>query len=142
MREDFLNKRYEVAFNLRATLSKNLTDIRPFIGLMKEYAGYAIEYGEAVLPYITILQELFYNKHLLPFVVDNIGDRYKIDQLHTGYVKDFLFYAWLAYKHVEEDWQWDEEQHEYISREWREFGTLKELQRKGQLEQLKSITYT
>lgn len=128
MREDFLKKRYEAAFKLRATLSNNLTDIMPFIGLMKEYAGYAIEYGEAVLPYINKLQQLFYNKQLLPFVIDNTGDRYKIGQLHSGCVKDFLFYVWLTYKHIEEDWQWDEERHEYISKEWRDFGTLKELQ--------------
>ena len=116
MREDFLSRRYEAAFKLRAILSDNFTDIRPFIGLMKEYAGYAIEYGEAVLPYINKLQQLFYNKHLLPFVVESTKDRYKIDRLPFGDVRNILLYIWLAYLRVEEDWQWDEELQQYVSR--------------------------
>lgn len=116
MREDFLSKRYEAAFKLRATLGDSLTDIRPFISLMKEYAGYAIEYGDSVLPYINKLQQLFYSKNLLPFIVDSTKDRHKIDELPFGDVRNFLFYVWLAYLHVEEDWYWDEELQQYISR--------------------------
>lgn len=116
MREDFLSKRYEVAFNLRATLGDSLTDIRPFIGLVKEYAGYAIEYGEAVLPYINILQQLFYSRHMLPFIVNSTKDRYKIDDLPHGKERDFLFYVWIAYLRVEEAWYWDERLQQYVSR--------------------------
>lgn len=116
MREDFLSKRYDAAFKLRVTLSANFADISPFIGLIKEFAGYAIEYGEAVLPYINKLQQLFYSRHMLPFIVNSTKDIYKIKELPHGKEHDFLFYVWLAYLHVEEDWYWDERLQQYVSR--------------------------
>ena len=116
MREDFLDKRYEAAFKIRTSLTKNFTDMRPFIGLMKEFAGYAIEYGEEVISYVMNTQKMFYDKRMLPFEVKSSADRYKIDKLPLGDTRDFLLYVWLAYKHVEEDWYWDERLHQYVSR--------------------------
>lgn len=116
MRKDFLGKRYKTAFKLRTILSSNLTDIKPFIGLMKEYSGYAIEYGDAVLPYINKLQQLFYSKHLLPFMVESTKDRYKINKLPCGDRRNFLFYVWLAYKHIEDGCYCDEELQKYGNR--------------------------
>lgn len=150
MTEDFLNKRYEVAFNLRATLSNTLTDISPFIGLMKEYAGYAIEYGEAVLPYVNKLQQLFYSKHLIPFIVSSTKDRYKIKELPHGKEHDFLFYVWLAYLYIEEDWYWDERLQQYVSRkstfednnmEVLSLEEIQKLQYKEHLRQMQPVIY-
>lgn len=116
MRKDYLDKRYEAAFKLRTTLSSNIVDVKPFIGLLKEYAEYAIEYGDAVLPYINKLQQLFYSKHLLPFMVKSTKDRYKINKLPCGDRRNFLFYVWLAYKHIEDGSFCDEELQKYGSR--------------------------
>ena len=150
MREGFLDKRYKDAFNLRATLSNNFTDIRPFIGLMKEFAEYAIEYGGVVLTYVNELQQFFYSRHMLPFIVNSTKDRYKIEELPHGKERDFLFYAWLAYLRVEEGWYWDERWHQYFSRkslfeknniEVMSSEEIQKLQYKEHLKQMQPVIY-
>ena len=113
MEKDFLEKRYEAGFNLRTNISKDVSDIRPFVGLMKEFADYAIEYGKEVLPYVDRMQQCLYDKELIPFTVQNLKDRNKLVGLPHDNAYNFLLYVLLALRRVDEDWQWVEEEHRY-----------------------------
>lgn len=125
-----VEQRFKAVYSQRMEMCSKLGNIKPLIALVHEFAGMAIEEGSVAVVYIEKIQKELYDKGILPFEVKSIADDYKIGKLPFGDIRDFLHYVWLAYKHVEEDWQWDEEQHEYISREWRELETLKELQHK------------
>ncbi len=54
-------------------------------------------------------------------------DHYKIGKLPFGCVRDFLMYAHLAYKRVEEDWYWDEKLQQYMCRNCSWLSNKKEL---------------
>lgn len=110
----YLEKRYTEALNLRIQVSNNFASLCPFVGLMKELSSKAIGYKEDALFYVDQLQQLLYAKGLLPFVVGSCKDSPEIDKIEDWYIKSLLWYAWLAYKHVDEDWQWDRTRHIYI----------------------------
>lgn len=116
-----VERRFKAVYPQRVAMSKKLGSIKPITALVHEFAGYVIDGGNDALLYINKIQKELYDKGVLPFEVKNIADRYKIDELPFGDVRDFLNYVWLAYIRIEEDWQWDEEKYEYISKEWRNF---------------------
>lgn len=110
MEDNFLSRRYA---NLLASQGNDLSDIRPFVSLMKEFAGYAITFGREVIPYVEDMQQLLYGRGLLPCMIKNAAEYKIVEELSHGLAHDFMLYVYLAYKHVEEDWKWNEEKHIY-----------------------------
>ena len=111
-----VERRFKAAYPQRVAMSKKLGSIKPIIALVHEFAGYVIDEGNNVLLYINKIQKELYDNGVLPFEVKNIADRYKIDELPFGDVRDFLNYIWLAYMRLEEDWYWDEKLQQYVAR--------------------------
>lgn len=111
-----VERRFKAAYSQRVAMSKKLGSIKPIIALVHEFAGYVIDEGNDALLYINKIQKELYDNGVLPFEVKNTTDRYMVDKLPFGDVRDFLNYVWLAYMRLEEDWYWDEKLQQYVAR--------------------------
>lgn len=103
-REKIFNKRYST----RIAWSNNFKDLKPIIGLIFEFASNVIEDGEKAFMFVKRIENDLYNRGIIPFKINSYNDIYKIDILPFSDIKRALWYIWLAVKHKEENWQWDE----------------------------------
>ena len=104
MTEEVFEKRYAT----RIMWSNNFTNLRLFSSLVLECAHIILEKDKEHIKYINRIQEDLINKGIIPFKVDNINDRIKIDELPNNDVKEFLRYVLLAYEYVEDDrWRYN-----------------------------------
>lgn len=104
-----VERRFKAVYSKRLEMCSKLGNIKPLIALVHEFAVMAIEEGSVAVVYIEKIQKELYDKGILPFEVKSTADAYKIGRLPFGDTRDFLHYVWLAYKYIEEDWQWNEE---------------------------------
>lgn len=111
-----VERRFNAAYTQRIEMSEKLGNIKPLTALVLELAERIIEGEKSALIYINKVQRDLYEKGVLPFEVQSIDDRIKVDELPSGDVHDFLRYVCLAYRYIEEDWYWDEKLQQNIAR--------------------------
>ena len=111
-----VEQRFNAVYSQRVESSKKLGSIKPLTALVHEFAEGIIEGDSTALSCIKKIQRDLYEEEVLPFEVNSVDDLVKVEALPLGDVHDFLSYVWLAYKYREEDWYWDEELHQYVSR--------------------------
>lgn len=112
----WFSKRYAT----RISWSNDFKDLKPIIGLIFEYASRVIEDGDKAFMYVKIIEDDLFVRGIIPFKINSSEDLYRIENLTYGDVKRLLWYIWLAVKHKEEDWQWDETDRRYKSKVERE----------------------
>jgi len=111
-KEKWFSKRYAT----RIAWSNNFKDLKPIISLIFEYASNVIEDGDEAFMYVKRIENDLFVRGIIPFKVNSYNDIYKIDSLQYSDVRRLLWYIWLAVKHKEEDWQWDEKGRCYKSK--------------------------
>ena len=111
-----VKKRFDAIYAQRVEMSEKLNSIKPLTSLVHELAGRIIEGEKLAIVYINKVQKDLYEKGILPFKVQSNDDIIKVDRLPTGDIHDFLWYVCLAYRHIEEDWYWDDELQQYVAR--------------------------
>lgn len=103
-KEKWFSKRYAT----RVAWSNNFKDLKPIISLVFEYASNVIEDGDKAFMYVKKIEEDLFVRGIIPFKINSYNDFYRIDNLPYSDVRRLLWYIWLAVKHKEDDWQWDE----------------------------------
>lgn len=109
-------ERFNAVYAQRVEMSENLGNIKPIIALVHELAWEIVDGNKDALIYINKVQKDLYEKSILPFEVQSIDDEVKVGKLPFGDTQDFLMYVCLAYRHIEEDWYWDEKLQQCVSR--------------------------
>ena len=109
-------EKFDVLYAQWEDMCKKTGNIKPLIALVHELAGKMTEGDKSALIYVNKVQRDLYEKGILPYMVQNTHDWLKVDKLPLGDIRDFLNYVCLTYRREEEDWHWDEELQQYVSR--------------------------
>ena len=99
MTEDFFENRYAT----RIAWSDNFTNLRAFSSLVLECAHIIHEDDKETIKYVKRIQQDLFDRGILPFIVESINDRQKIEKIQDNETKKFLRYVLISFEYLEDD---------------------------------------
>lgn len=103
MTEEVFEKRYA----LSVEWSNNFTNLRTFSSLVLECAHTILEDDKDAIRYVNRIQGDLFDRGVIPFKVQSVNDRIRIDEMPDNDVRDFMRYVCLAFEY-EDDYRWRE----------------------------------
>ena len=99
MTEEVFEKRYA----MHIERSNNFTNLRTFSSLVLEIAHIILEDDKNAIKYVNRIQGDLFDRGVIPFKVQSVKDRIRIDEMPDNEIKDFLKYVLLAYRYKDDD---------------------------------------
>ena len=106
MTEEVFEKRYAQTISM----TDDYTIIKPFSSLVLECAHIIHEEDANAIMYVNRIQQDLFEKGIIPFMINSVNDRIRVDKMQNSEIKTFLKYVLIAYECKDDD-RWRDNRH-------------------------------
>lgn len=106
MTEEVFEKRYAQ----RLVWADNYKNIRALSSLVLEISLIIQEEDADAIKYVNRIQQDLLEKGIIPFMINSVNDRIRVDKMQNSEIKTFLKYVLIAYECKDDD-RWRDNRH-------------------------------